>query len=160
FVFGLLFLAGDVFTSGLAVFAALLWVGIEGERTRRPRDAALVLLAVALGMLLAAPQIFATALLVPETHRAVIGMKLAETLQYSVSPWRLLELAVPYPFGAVWSQEIPALWGTPPLRFFFATLYAGAFALVALVTVWRRPAEKGARFTRALAGVSVLVAVV
>ena len=159
-VFGLLFLAGDVFTSGLALLAALLWVGLEVGHGDRRREAGLLALGAVLGAMLAAPQIFATALLVPETHRAVIGMKLAETLHFSVSPWRLLELAVPYPFGAVWSQELPIMWAEPPMRFFFATLYAGAFSLAALAAVWRRPAEKGARFTRALAAVSILVAVV
>jgi len=155
-----MFLAGDVFTSGLGVLGAFLWIGLEARSGDRARQASLLVLSILLGMLLGAPQIFATTLLVPETHRAVIGMKLAESLHFSLSPWRLLELAVPYPFGAVWSQEIPVIWGQPAIRFFFATLYAGAFALVALFSVGGEPPGRGARFARALAVLAVVLAVV
>lgn len=158
-VFGLLFLAGDVFTSGLAILCGLLWILFETERASRRAEAGRLALAAALGALLAAPQIVATALIVPETHRAVIGMKLAESLHFSVSPWRLLELVVPYPFGAIWSQDVPAIWGNSAFRFFFATLYVGAFAPVALVAISRPPLVKGARFALVLAVTASLLAV-
>lgn len=158
-LFGLLFLAGDVFTSSLAILCGVLWILLESEPAARRPEAGHLALAVSLGALLAAPQILATALLVPETHRAVIGMKLAETLHFSLSPWRLLELAVPYPFGPVWSQEVLAIWGDSAFRFFFATLYAGAFAPVALVAIGSRPLARGARFARVLAVTAVAAAV-
>ena len=123
-VFGLLFLAGDVFSSGVAILCGVLWILFETPRGQRPAAAGALAAAVGLGALLAAPQILATALLVPETHRAVIGMKLAESFHFSLSPWRLLELAVPYPFGPVWSQDLFTIWGESAFRFFFATLYA------------------------------------
>ena len=150
-VYGLLFLAGDVVTSALAVLCGLLWISLETEPASRARGAREVAFAVFLGALLALPQILATALLVPETHRAVIGMKLAETLHFSVSPWRLLELVVPYPLGAVWSQDVTAIWAESAFRFFFATLYAGAFPLVALLTFGQTPRPRGARFAVVLA---------
>ncbi len=158
-VYGLLFLAGDVLTCGLAILCGILWTLLETPPGQRRAGAGNLALSLALGALLAAPQILATALLVPETHRAVIGMKLAETFHFSVSPWRLLELVVPYPFGAVWSQDIQAIWGESALRFFFATLYAGAFAFVALATIARRPRGRGLRFARALAILAVVLAV-
>ncbi len=150
-VYGLLFLAGDVVTSGLAILCGLLWICLETEPASRGRGARDVAFAAVLGALLALPQILATVLLVPETHRAVIGMKLAETLHFSVSPWRLLELVVPYPFGAVWSQDVTAIWAESAFRFFFATLYAGAFPLIALLTLGKAPRPRGARFAMALA---------
>jgi hypothetical protein len=158
-VYGLLFLAGDVLTSGLAILFGLLWICLEEEAAGRLHRAFEIALAAVLGVLLALPQIVATALLVPETHRAVIGMKLAETFHFSVSPWRLLELVVPYPFGAVWSQELTAIWGESAFRFFFATLHAGAFALIAILALWRRPRPRGARFALFLAVAALLLAV-
>jgi hypothetical protein len=159
-VFGLLFLAGDVLTGGLAIVCGILWIALESEPAARRGEAGRLALAVSLAALLAAPQILATALLVPETHRAVIGMKLAESLHFSLSPWRLLELAVPYPFGPVWSQDVAAIWGETAFRFYFATLYAGAFAPAALAVIGRRPLPKGARFARVLALAAALLAVV
>jgi hypothetical protein len=159
-VFGLLLLAGDVFTSGLAILCGVLWILVEMERTERAAAAGVLALALALGALLAAPQILATALLVPETHRAVIGMKLAESLHFSLAPWRLLELAVPYPFGPVWSQDVFAIWGESAFRFFFATLHVGAFGLVAVAALGRRPRRRGARFSLWLALTALLLAVV
>ncbi len=159
-VYALMMLAGDVVTTGIAIGAGLLWIATEvapGEHRRALRDLAAALI---LAGLLAAPQIVATALLVPETHRAVLGMKLAEVLAFSVPPWRLLELAVPYLFGETWSNHVPAIWAASAYRFLFASLYGGAFALVALLVVARRrEAAAGARFAPILAVAALLLAV-
>ena len=158
-VFGLLFLAGDVFTSAIAALAALLWVQTESAPPRRAawEDVAA---AVLLGALLAAPQILATALVIPETQRAVGHMRLAETLRFSLAPARLLELVVPYPFGATWSLDPSAIW-RPSMRFYFATVFCGAFSVVAFADVARRPGSTpGARFARALAIAGGLLAIV
>jgi hypothetical protein len=114
---------------------------------------------VLLGALLAAPQILATGLLVPETHRAVGGMRLAEVFGFSLSPWRLLELVVPYPFGDTWSIEVSRIWGKPVQRFFFATLYCGALAPAGVLAILRRPDRRGERFARALAPAALALAV-
>ena len=152
-LFGLLFFAGDVFTTGAAIFAGVLWIGIEGERSQRGRELVTLALSLLLAALLAAPQIVASALWVPDTNRGTVGMRLADALTFSVSPIRLLELAIPFPFGPTWALEDSRIWGWPAFGGktigFFTTFYAGALSLIALATTWRwRPA--GARFARAL----------
>lgn len=152
-LFGLLFFAGDVFTTGAAVVAGVLWIVLEGERAAQARDFSTFGLALSLSALLAAPQLIATALWVPDTNRAILGMPLSEAFTFSVSPLRLLELVVPYPFGPTWSLDDARTWGWPAFGGktigFFTTLYAGALAVIALGASWRwRPA--GARFARVL----------
>jgi hypothetical protein len=160
FLFGLAFLAGDVFTLGMAILAAAVWIAVEEPRPGRGRSLALAAAALALGALLALPQIVATALWVPETNRAVLGLKLKDSFLFSVSPGRLLELVVPYPFGATYSLEDVRIWGWPMFRFrpsgLFATLYGGAFALIALIH--RGKAAPGERFARTLFGISLFLA--
>jgi hypothetical protein len=160
-VLALMMLAGDVFTIGIAAGAGLLWIAAETPREDRRRLAGDLFAALGLAALLAAPQVAATALMVPETHRGVLGMKLAEVLAFSVPPWRLLELAVPYLFGETWSNHVPSIWAASAYRFLFATLYCGAFALAAvLVLARRRPGPaSGARFAPILAGIALLLCV-
>jgi len=152
-LFGLDFLAGDVFTIGIALVGCLLWIAVERERSERPGELAALSLAMALGALLAAPQILGTLLWIPETNRAILGMKLEESFFFSVHPLRLLELAIPFPFGSTWTLERWNVWA--PIVFhgkemgFFSTLYAGALAVVGLVTSWATRAA-GARFARLL----------
>ncbi len=162
-LFGLLFFAGDVFTTGAAIFAGVLWIGIEGERSQRARELVTLALSLLLAALLAAPQIVASALWVPDTNRAVLGMKLGESLQFSLPLLRLLELVVPFPFGPNWSSDDSLVWGWPVFRGrtvgFFTTLYAGAFGLIALMT--RAPSRTpGVRFARVLLLCALAAAVV
>ena len=158
-VFGLLFLLGDVFAVLIALIVSLLWIALEVPRPERLRQAGALVAGILLGGLLAAPQIVATALLVPETQRAVTGIRLEEGLAFTLSPWRLAELVVPYPFGDFWTLEDREAWGSPAFRVFFVTLYAGAFAFVALVAFWR-DRRRGARFGRTLFVVGVVAATV
>jgi hypothetical protein len=157
-VFGLLFLAGDAFSIGLALLASLLWIAVETGRTSRPKALGVVGAGVVLGALLAAPQIVATALLAPETQRAVLGLKLSEALAFTLSPWRLLELALPYPFGDIWTLEAHRVWGRTVFRCFYATLYCGAFALVALAAPGK-PRAVGERFGRTFCAAGAALAV-
>jgi hypothetical protein len=162
FLFGLLFLAGDVFTIGMAILSSGLWVLVETERGRRWREIGLLAVSLALAGLLAAPQILATALWVPDSNRAALGMQLRESLFFSIHPLRLLELVVPFPFGTNWSLDDTAIWGWPVFRYkgmgMFTSLYAGAFAIIALVAT-RRTRSPGFRFGRALFSVALLISV-
>src|SRR5262249_12588383 len=144
-------LAGDVVTVGLAVLATLFWIGTELPAAERRHAAWKIAGAVFLGALLALPQIVATWCWVPLTRRAITGMKLEESLFFSLRPWRLLEFLVPFPFGKNWDPESPLTWapnvfGQRPSGF-FATLYAGALAPIGLIRTWRIDAP-GLRFAR------------
>jgi hypothetical protein len=156
------FLAADVFSIGMAISCGVLWILLEQPR-KEWRGAFLLLgAAVLLAGLVAAPQIVATLLWIPETRRAVSGMSLGESFRYSISPVRLLELVVPYPFGATSAVDVSEVW-TPQVFHqripgLFATLYAGAFPLVGAVAIWRKK-FLGARFARVLALATLAVAV-
>jgi hypothetical protein len=162
-LFGLDMLAGDVFTTALAIGCGALWIVMEESPASRPSGLLRLSFGIALGVLLALPQIAATALWIPETNRAVFGMKLEEVLLYSVSPWRLLELVVPYPFGPAWTIDDTGMWAWPIFRGkltgLFISLYAGALAVVALVET-RKADAVGRRFAQALLGLSLALAVV
>ncbi|MGH9368693.1 MAG: hypothetical protein ACRD3M_13580, partial [Thermoanaerobaculia bacterium] len=144
-------LAGDVFTVTLGVFCAALWIAVETDRAERGGAFARLAIALGLALLAALPQIIATALWIPETNRAVLGMRLSEVTRYSISPWRLVELVVPYPFGETWRLNPFEVWGWSAFgdkaMGLFSTLYAGALAAIAIATVWRRK-QPGARFAR------------
>ncbi|HYK42218.1 MAG TPA: hypothetical protein VE007_07480 [Thermoanaerobaculia bacterium] len=161
-LFGLDFLAADVFTGALAVAVALLWIFAEEDGGVRRAEWLAVAVAAALGALLAAPQIVATAFWIPETNRAVLGMKLSEATYFSVSPFRLAELLIPYPFGPTWRLEPGSTWCW---RAFdgkaiglFSTLFAGALGPLAAFRLWRTR-EPGLRFARWLAGAGLAVAI-
>lgn len=165
-VLGLLFaldlLAADVFTSVLAIGAAALWILLESPAPARPKELALLSGSVGLGALAAAPQILATALWIPHTNRAVLGIKLADAIHFSIHPLRLLELVVPYPFGASWDMTNGSLWGWPLFRGhslgIFNTLFCGSLAVVAVASTWRSR-EPGGRFARVLLFGALAIAV-
>ncbi|HEY1250878.1 MAG TPA: hypothetical protein VGH97_06785 [Thermoanaerobaculia bacterium] len=150
-LFALDLLAADVFTITLAVACAAGWIALEDPPRESLRAAGGLGLAVAVGALAAAPQIVATMAWIPLTNRGITGMKLGDVLLFSIHPWRLLELAVPFPFGAAWRMSVRELWGQTILHGkslgLFPTLYAGAFAVMAVPIAWRS-AERGARFAR------------
>lgn len=160
-LYGVDFLAGDVFTIGMAIVSSALWIVLETEKREHAKELLLLAAALALAALLAAPQILATALWIPETNRGVLGMKLFESLFFSVHPLRLLELVVPFPFGANWALENTEVWGWPVFRGkalgMFTTLYAGTFASIALVAS-RKARGVGFRFARVLFFGSFVVA--
>ena len=156
-------LTGDVFSTATAIACGGLWILCEREPASRPRELALLGGAVLLAMIVAAPQIVAAALWIPETGRAVLGMKLQESLFYSIHPFRLLELVVPYPFGPTFALEPDEVFAHAIFRQkaegLFATLYSGAFALIGALAL-RRKRAAGARFGRVLALVALAVCVI
>ena len=159
-LYGVDFLAGDVFTIAMAVVCSALWIVLETDKREHSKEFLRLGAALALAALLAVPQILATALWVPYTNRAVLGMKLEESLFFSVNPVRLLELVIPFPFGSTWTLESWTIWA--PSIFhgrevgFFATLYAGALAVIGLVAAWTTR-SRGARFARLLFFLSAIV---
>src|SRR5262249_41313245 len=82
--------AGDVFTTGVAVAGAFLWIFLEEDRPRRLAEAGLLVAALLLAAVAAAPTLLAAALWAPMTNRAVLGIKVGEAVAMSLSPWRLL----------------------------------------------------------------------
>ena len=160
--FALDFLAGDVFTGALAIGSAGLWIALESEPDARLRELGALAAAIALGVLAASPQIVATALWIPQTNRAVLGIKLSESIYFSIHPLRLFELVVPYPYGAAWDMSSRSLWGWPLFHGrslgIFNTLYCGAFAVIAAVST-RRSRQTGARFGRVLLAVALAVSI-
>lgn len=155
-------LAGDVFTTGFAIVSCLAWIGLGAEPGARRRLLLLLSASAALAALAGLPQILATLLWVPETNRAVAGITWREALYFSVSPYRLLELVIPYPFGANWTNDRTAVWGwqifSGKMMGLFMTLYAGALGLIALVAS-RRLRTPAARFGKFLVLISILFSV-
>jgi hypothetical protein len=157
-VYAALLLAGDVFSLGLAVLSAGLWIALEiaaGERGRRAAELGLGVLA---GSLLALPQVLATALLAPETRRIVGGLTLAGALDFSTPLWRLFEFFVPFPFGETWSMDTARDWGMRVARHYFSTLFVAPIALAGLLRGKRNPSA-GWKFARTLFAVTVVLAV-
>lgn len=148
-VYGLMLLAGDAFSFGIALLSAVLWISLETDRRERAGRAAQLCVGVALGVLFALPQVIATALVAPETRRTVSGFPLREVFEFSVPPARLLELAVPYPFGPAWSMDLSLDWGAGAFRRFFTTFFVGPIAVYGLVSRFRE-SPRGTRFARAL----------
>ena len=147
--FALEMLAGDVFSIALSGSAALLWVLLEEERSLLGRSAVALGAGLALASLAAAPQIVATMFWVSETARAVTGMKLSESLLFTLRPPRLLELLVPFPFGATFALDASQVWGRavffPKGTGLFETIYCGAFAFLGAVS-FLRARSRGSRF--------------
>jgi hypothetical protein len=127
----LMLLAGDAVTCGLGFLGcALAFAEEEGEDRRR----AMVWLAGGFfaGTLAASIQIVPAALYAPLTVRALGRFTLADSLFWSVHPWRLVELAVPFPYGNVLDEG--RVWGEKlwygKTSGFFSTLYIGVFPAV------------------------------
>ncbi|HTR04618.1 MAG TPA: hypothetical protein VMN82_15640 [Thermoanaerobaculia bacterium] len=130
-LWGLDLLAGDVFTAGLALIAAALVVLQERRNGGAPGSAGRLAAAAAVGLVVASVQLVPTALFFPWSVRALTKMSIGAATEWSLSPWRFAELAVPFPFGrgaVVWGQR---LWSGHTSGF-FASLYPGAFAAAAL----------------------------
>ena len=152
-LFGLYGLIGDAFSIVLAAAGCVLWILSELPRKEWTRRFLVIAAALPLAVLVAAPQIVASAAWIPQTNRAVLGLKLGEVLLFSLSPWRLLEFVVPFPFGPTWTLDNSRSWGWKLFGLksvgFYSSLYAGALGAIAVVSI-RKVRAPGARFARAL----------
>ncbi|HEY1435145.1 MAG TPA: hypothetical protein VGG65_07205 [Thermoanaerobaculia bacterium] len=160
--FALILLAADVFTIAVALACAALFLVLEQDEAEAARGLGRVAAAVVLAAMAAAPQILATALWIPQTNRGVLGMKLSNATLYSISPWRLMEFVVPYPFGPTWRLDAWELWGGPVHHYrgmgLFGTLYLGALPVIAAAALWRAR-HPGLRFARVLLVLALAVSV-
>jgi hypothetical protein len=154
-VYGVMLLAGDAVSIVVALLAAAIWILSELPAAERRAAFGTAAAGLVLAALLAAPQLWATAGVVPETRRAVSGISIGESLAFCLQPWRLLELVVPFPFGETWTLDPGRNWGAGIVRTFFPTLFCGAFALLAFAA---GGTSRGVRFCRMLALCSALLA--
>jgi hypothetical protein len=124
----LMLLAGDVVTCGLGFLGSVL-AFVEEDGRERGRALGFLAGGIFAGTLAASIQIIPAILYTPLTIRALGRFTLQNSLLWSVHPWRLVELAVPFPFGnvadggRVWGER---LWDGK-LAGFFVTLYLGVF---------------------------------
>ena len=158
-IYGAMLCAGDAFSLTLALLSAALWLLCETPPAERVRVAGPYALGLAAAAFLALPQILATVLLAPETRRVVGGVALGEALNFTISPWRLFELIVPYPFGPTWAMDLSLDWGTHAFRHFFTTFFLGPVALVGLFGGRGLPL-RGARFVRWLVLLTAALALI
>ena len=149
-LFALDLLAGDPFTIGIAFAACAAWIALETPPAERRAETGRLGASILLAGLAAAPQIVASALWAPLTNRAIVGLPLNVAAGFSVAPWRLLELLVPYPFGATWSLDSNDFWARAGMRTFFSSLFCGGLAVLALPFIASRK-TRGSRFVLAFA---------
>jgi hypothetical protein len=156
---GLALLGGEPLLAALGCAPlALAAVGRHGFRRGLLTAAALG----GLGLLVALPQVVATLRILPFTFRGGAGVPGAQVSLYAFHPLRLLELAVPLPFG--WPSTFGPLgwWAGPVLGRIplIPTLYPGIVALalaVAGLTAGRRRGVSPAAWA-ALGGAGLLLA--
>lgn len=120
---GLAILGGEPVMTGVGV-ASLAFLLLL--RPPRLPAAGRGLVILALGVLIGLPQVVATARVLPFTFRATRGVLESQAVSYSLHPWRLLELLLPFPFGI---PGYPSDLGVTPLIPYILTLYCGSLAL-------------------------------
>jgi hypothetical protein len=155
-------LAGEPFTLALGLLAVVSFAA-WAPRGNRGRAALLGLAAAAAATVAAGIQLVPMFLYLPETLRSQVRFRLLATLQWSLSPARLMEWMVPYPFGDPSGFDAWKTWGG---RFFsgrptgyMATIFAGAFAAAALLDRRVRFEDRGiARALRSILAASLLAA--
>ncbi len=150
---GMVILGGEPITAALAAPLALLAVAHAGTgwsaRLRALAGATL------LALLVAAPQIVATARIFPGTYRGAHGLPLEQVATNALSPWRLVELVLPLPWGAPTLAPPRGHWATGLLTWepYISSLTLGVVAAaLALVAVRRQTAWAAAAAAALVAG--------
>ncbi|HVS04142.1 MAG TPA: hypothetical protein VMT16_15370 [Thermoanaerobaculia bacterium] len=149
----LLLLAGDPATAGLALLLAAGAVAAAGPTPvagegepgpRRGRGVGRWVLAVALGTLVAAPQLVELVRVLPASWRGFQGYSPAERALASWDPRQALEWILPFPFGRLDRLDGGRFWGHalyPGGLPFYLTLYPGALALALVAAAGVRGAR-------------------
>ncbi len=129
---GMALLGGEPVTAALGTVPLLL-AATAGRSLRRALGLAAGI--GGLGLLVALPQLVATARVLPFTFRGAYGT-LAGPGDYTVAPWRLAELLVPFPRGVPWDLGPQGFAGAEPP--YVLTLGFGAVGLWLAVLGARR----------------------
>lgn len=148
---GLMALGGDPIVALIALGSGLL---LAFARHGRALPWARLVLALALGSLVAAPQIVETLRILPMSYRAVHGY--AQSGGGVRDPRAMLDLMIPLFFGrpdvgGIWGKDL--FGGHPPIYF---TLAPGWIAL-ALAAAAGAPRRRAGRWLAALAGLATLL---
>jgi hypothetical protein len=154
---GMLLLAGEPVTAALVAPLALF---VALERWGWRRGSKLALAAGALALLVALPQIVASARALPHAFRFQHGVPVAQAATNALPPARLLELLLPLPWGAISRPPPDAHWATAlsPWPPYIHSLHFGvvAAALLLFALRARRRWALAAALPLALAGLAGL----
>ncbi|MEM7480520.1 MAG: hypothetical protein AAF481_05060 [Acidobacteriota bacterium] len=137
------FACGMALLAGAPEIVALGFVPLAGLAIGRhglARGAGIAAAIAGLGALVALPQIVAFLRILPFTFRSVMGAEGAAAGLYALSPLRLLELALPLPFGRPGDLGLQGFWSDAamPRVPLVLSLYFGAPALALAVAGIRR----------------------
>lgn len=139
FGMGMMILGGEPITAALLAPAMIaVSIGASGVR----RGTLRLIAAGGVGIALALPQIVATLRVLPFVFRTVHGLAPAEAAAQGLSPWRLLELILPLPWG--WPSDLAyfGFWSdvaTPSVPYIYS-LHVGVVGLaLAAMAFPRRP---------------------
>ena len=157
-VYGVLFLVGDVVAVVIALLASSLWIGLErGPSAPAPRVWRASAAASRSPSSSRRRRSSRRRCWSRRRERAVMGIPLKEVFRFTLSPWRLLELVVPYPFGDTGPPTTPG----PGARACGAAFSSASTAVPLPSWDWqpcRRSRLRGARFVRALFVAGALLA--
>ncbi|HEX2252427.1 MAG TPA: hypothetical protein VHQ65_04070 [Thermoanaerobaculia bacterium] len=147
---GLALLGGEPLTAALGMLPLLVAaVGRHGSR----RGLLHALGVGAVGLLVAAPQVVATARILGYTFRGSHGAALPQVAAFTLNPLRYLELVVPLPWG--WPLDVgPQGWWlarSAPNVTYYLSLHFGVVALVLAAVAARRRAPWAALAVAGLA---------
>ncbi|HEY4564483.1 MAG TPA: hypothetical protein VIJ36_15985, partial [Thermoanaerobaculia bacterium] len=134
---GMALLAGEPVTAALGIVPLLL---VACQRHGFGRGALAVLGIGVTGVLIALPQLVATARILGFTSRGALGAAGLDVFHFHLGLARLLELIVPFPFGHPWDLDKGGYWSwdEQPGLPYILTLHFGIVALWLAVLGLRR----------------------
>jgi hypothetical protein len=148
---GWVLLGGEPISAALAAPLALL--AVARSATRMGIKLRSLAAAALLAALVAAPQIVATARVLPGTYRGAHGLPVEQVATNVLSPWRLVELVLPLPWGVPTLAPPRAHWATGLLAWepYISSLALGVVAAALALVAARRHAAWAAAAIAAFA---------